>query len=84
MIVQTRTVAPAAHCDPENPPAVTVICAVGFTPWRASFHARRSRRPPYIAEGTESVMKVPMRATPVLPVLKPPACAPTTALSIPP
>ena len=68
-----------------GPRPCRVTVPIGSTWWYASFHSRRAASALYVAAGdTGDESKSPMSATPVLPALKPPACAPITALLMPP
>ena len=76
------TVAPAAYLS--SAPQVSLAVPWGSSPWTASFQASSRCSAAIASAGGASSVKVPMTETPVLPVLKPYTCAPTTPRDTPP
>jgi hypothetical protein len=78
------TVAPAGYFDDEPPPDVRVVVPCGSRPCIDSFQASSRWTDETVAVGGVTVENVPIIATPVVAVLKPPACAPITGRAMPP
>ena len=76
------TFAPSAYLSVR--PHVSVALPAGSTPLTLSFQASSRSRALIVSVGGAWSMNVPRTAMPVLPVLKPPACAPTTPRATPP
>ncbi len=80
----TVTWAPSRKGVSGPPFEVTVVCPRAGTPWSDSFHASTCASAFTPASERCVELKLPIVATPVDSVLKPPAWAPITGSSMPP
>jgi hypothetical protein len=78
------TAVPAGYLEVPPPEEVSRAVPYGSRPQRASFQANSALTALVVAAGTAVVPKVPIIATPKVPKLKPPACAPITVEPTPP
>ncbi len=83
-MVATSTVRPAAHRDVPPPDEVSVVRPRASRPCRENFQATTAATAARHSSVGATAEKSPIIETPKVPVLNPPACAPTTGRSTPP
>jgi len=80
----TVSVVPDRYLDVEPPPVSVTVPRGSTAGPSANFQAAYCAVASTATAGTGVAVKLPMTAIPAVPVLKPPACAPTTGRDSPP